>query len=113
MSRKISIAHQLSADAGTEGDVTLYEVEPARRFVIKSVYISFPAETDFELALSIFRGIRQIAPYIGAYRGEAQVIEDEVSEEISSSERVVLHYRNESTATVNKAFVLVRGELEE
>jgi len=113
MGKKISIPYYLSADGGSEGDIVLYEVEAAKRFVTKSVYIAFPPATYFELELAIFRGIKQIAPYTGTYRGDANVIEDEFIEDISSAERVILHYKNNNTTEVREAFILVRGELEE
>ena len=112
MSKKISIAYYLSAAASAEGDVTLYEVEAAKKFRVTSVHVTFPLDTSFELEISLFRGIRQIAPYTGTYRGDGQVIEDDVDEEFSSSERLILHYKNNSTTDVRKAFILVRGELE-
>jgi len=112
MGRKASIAYYLSAAAGAEGDITLYEVEAAKRFVTKSVYVSFPPATYFELEISVYRGIKQVAPYTNSYRGDAQVIEDEFIEDISSSERVILHYKNNNSTQIREAFVLVRGELE-
>jgi len=113
MGKKISIAYYLSTDGGAEGDVTIYEVEAAKRFVTKSVYVAFPPGTYFELEVSIFRGIKQVAPYSGTYRGDAQVIEDEFIEDISSSERVILHYKNNNSTQTREAFILVRGELED
>ena len=113
MGKKISIPYYLSVPGGSEGNVLIYEVEAAKRFVTRSVYISFPPATYYELELSIFRGIKQIAPYKGTYRGDAQVIEDEFIEDISSAERVILHYKNNNTTQIREAFILVRGELEE
>jgi len=112
MGKKISIAHYLSVPASEEGDVTIYEVEAARKFRVTSVHVTFPLDTNFELEVSVYRGIRQIAPHVGSYRGDGQVIEDDVDEEFSSSERVILHYKNNSTTSTRNAFILVRGELE-
>ena len=111
MGKKISIAYYLSASAGAESDVVLYTVEAARKFITKSVYVHFPPGTYFELELGIYRGIRKIAPYKGVYRGDANVIEDEFIEDISSAERVILHYKNNSSTEVREAFIIVRGEL--
>lgn len=113
MGKKISISYFLSSNPATEGNIVLYEVEAAKRFVTRSVYIAFPPGTYFELELSIFRGIKQIAPYKGTYRGDASVVEDEFIEDISSAERVILHYKNNNANQVRDAFVLVRGELED
>jgi len=112
MGKKISVAYYLSAAAGAEGDITIYEVEAARRFVTKSVYVAFPPGTYFELEVSIYRGIKQIAPGRGTYRGDAQVIEDELDHDIASSERIILHYKNNNTTQIREAFILIRGELE-
>ena len=112
MGKKISLAYYLQAAAGAEDDITLYTVEPARKFKTKSVYIQFPPGTYMELEVSIFRGIKQIAPYQGTYRGDAAVIEDEFIEDISSAERVIIHYKNNNSTEVREAFILVRGELE-
>ncbi|RLF47328.1 MAG: hypothetical protein DRN20_06075, partial [Thermoplasmata archaeon] len=64
------------------------------------------------LEVTIKRGIKQIAPYRGAYQGDAEVIEDEFIEDISSGERVIIRYKNNNETQVREAYVLIRGELE-
>lgn len=113
MGKKISIAYYLSVSGGDEGEVEIYTVEAAKRFITKSVYVSFPPGTYFELEVSVYRGIKQVAPHSGTYRGDAQVIEDEFIEDMSSSERVIIHYKNHNSSQTREAFILVRGELED
>jgi hypothetical protein len=110
--RRFSIAYRLVANPGATGDIVLYQVEQAARFKTESVYVSFPAGTYSELEVAIYRGIMQVAPSQGAYVGDNQVIEDEFIEDISSGERVILHYRNSNTTQVRECFVIVRGFLE-
>jgi len=112
MGKKISIAKYLSIDPGDSGEIVAYEVDPAKSFKTQSIYVAFPPGTYFELELSIMRGINQIAPYNGTYRGDASVIEDEFIEDISSGERVIIKYKNNNTTQVREAFVIIRGELE-
>jgi len=112
MSKKISIAYHLEISGGQEGDVTIYTVEAAKKFKTKSVYVFFPIGNYFELEVSVFRGIKQIAPYSGVYKGDGNVIEDEFVEDASSGERVILHYKNNNSTETREAFVIVRGELE-
>jgi len=112
MAIKVSIPYMLTASAGAEDDVTVFEVPAARKFKTASVRISFPAGTYYELEISIYRGIKQIAPYTGVYQGDNEVIEDEFIEDISSGERVILHYKNTNSTEVREAFILIRGVLE-
>jgi len=112
VAEKFSKPYKLTASAGAEGDVTLYTVPAARKFKTRSVYISFPVGTYFELEISILRGIKQIAPGEGVYVGDAQVIEDKFIEDMSSGERVILHYKNTNSTQQREAFIIVRGELE-
>jgi len=113
MGRKISIAYYLSAAAGAEGDVTLYTVEAARRFRLQSALISFESDSNYELELSLLRGIRQILPSLGSYRAYKGNITDESNEELASGERLVLHYKNNNTTSARQALVLIRGELDD
>jgi hypothetical protein len=110
--KRFSIAYRLVSDPGASGDVVLYTVEPAATFKTESVYVSFPAGTYSELEVSIYRGIMQIAPSKGAYVGDNQVIEDEFVEDVSSGERVILHYKNNNTTQTRECFVIVRGYIE-
>jgi hypothetical protein len=112
MAKRFSATYHLIANAGASGDVTIYEVEAARSFKTESVYVSFPAGTYHELEVSIYRGIKQIAPGYGVYVGDNQVIEDEFIEDISSGEHVILHYKNNNATQTREAFVIVRGFLE-
>jgi len=112
MGRKISIAYYLSASAGDEDDVELYEVEAARRLKLESVLINFESDSNYELELSLFRGIKQILPSSGSYRAYKGNITDECDEVLDSGERLILHYKNNNSTTARQAFILVRGELE-
>ena len=112
MGVKIRIGYHLEASAGAEGDIVLYTVEAARRFVTKSVYVFFPIGNYFELQVYLKRGEKQIAPYKNYYCGDGNVIEDEFIEDISSAERVILHYKNTNSSETRECYILVRGELE-
>ena len=112
MAKKISIPYHLVADPGAEDDVVLYTVEAARKFKTKSVYLFFPIGNYMELQVRIFRGMQQIAPYKNYYTGDGNVIEDEFIEDMSSGERVILHYKNTNSTQQREAFIIVRGELE-
>ncbi len=109
---RFSVAKRIVVDPGKEQDILLYEVEPARRFKTESVYISFPAGTYSELEVSIFRGLKQVAPSNGVYQGDLQVIEDEFIEDMSSGEHIYVHVKNTNTTQTRECFVIVRGFLE-
>ncbi len=111
MGKKISITKYIIVNPGDSGEVIAYEVDPAKTFRTQSIYIAFPPGTYFDLELSIMRGIKQIAPYSGTYRGDASVIEDEFVDDISSGEHVIIKYKNNSTTQIREAFVIIRGEL--
>jgi len=112
MTKKVSIAYHLEASAGSEGDVVLYTVPAARKFKTKSIYIFFPIGNNFELQVYVKRGEMQIAPRENYYVGDGNVIEDEFIEDISSAERVILHYKNTNSTETRECFILMRGELE-
>jgi len=112
MAKYISIAYTLTASAGSEGDVTLYRVEDARVLRLTDVRVNFPSGQAFQLQLSLYRGVQQVAPYQGVYAGNGGVMADSVDVVLQSGERLILHYKNTDTTNPQSAFILVGGELE-
>jgi len=112
MAKRFSVTYHLVANGGESGQKEIYRVEAGRTLKTESVYIAFPAGTYFELEISIFHGINQVAPSSGVYVGDNQVIEDEFIEDIPSSERFLLNYKNNNSSQTREAFVIVRGFLE-
>jgi hypothetical protein len=108
--KTFSVAYKLTAGKGEEGDVTLYTVEAARVFKLRNISTNFPSGQAFKLEISIFRGMKQVAPSVGVYSGDGSVIKDESDEEFQSGERIIAHYKNTDTANAQSCFILLTGE---
>jgi len=112
MGKPISIPYKLTADPGTEEVIPIWTVDKAKIFRMNSVRISFPQATYYELEIALQRGIKQIAPHIGKYVGDNEVINDELEAELESGSELKLYYKNLNTTQIRECSVLVRGELE-
>jgi len=110
MGKAFSVAKKIVADAGSEGDVTIYVVEPARVFKLDEVQINFPPGQGFNLEISIFRGLSQVVPGKGVYCGDGCIIRDKSDEEFQSGERIMVHYKNNDTSSAQACFILLTGE---
>ena len=112
MAQRFSIPYHLVASGGATGFIDIYEVKAGMKFKTESVYVSFPNGTYHELEIAIFRGAERVAPSVGTYVGDGNVIEDEFFTDYSSGEKVRLYYKNNNSTQTRECFVIVRGFIE-
>ncbi|WP_448578892.1 hypothetical protein [Thermosphaera sp.] len=112
MSKVFSVAAKIVAEPGSEGDVVMHVVEAARVFTLKQILVGFPAGQNFDLEISIFKGINKIAPSRGVYQGNGFVIMDLSDERFQSGERIIAHFKNNNTTNAQSCFILLTGEIE-
>jgi len=109
--RKVSAGEWLEVEPRGEGDFVLYEVEPARRFILRRIAIHFPRNTGGELICHFKRGIEKIFPRYGELAGDGTTFRDEMNLELISGEQIKLHYYNRSLSEVKKCFCFIEGDL--
>jgi len=112
VAKRFSVAYTGIAPAGQEGDILLYTVQAGRKLTLDFLEINWESGCAFELELSLFRGIEQIAPSVGAYTGDGGRTRDLLDATLDSGERLILHYKNNNPDTPRKASVVVGGVLE-
>jgi len=104
-----SIHYFISASAGEEKTIDVFTVSPVKKFKLEKVQIFFPLGTAFELEVAIFRGLEQIKPTNGVYKGNGNVFVDTTGVWFGTGETVKLWYKNLSTTDVRQATVLLEG----
>jgi len=104
-----SIHYFISASPGAEALVGVYKVSPGKRFKLERVQIFFEMGTAFELEVAIFRGLEQVKPTTGVYKGEGNVFVDVTGVWFGPGEEVKLWYKNLSTTDIRKATLLLEG----
>jgi len=111
MPERISIPYHLTAEAGAEGNVTIYTVPAARTLRSIEVSIAFPVGQYGELEISFYRGIMRVLPTQGAYTGDNMLFPTRAFAEWGTGESVKVHYKNTNSTEVREAYILVEGEL--
>jgi len=113
MKNVISVAYHLSVSGGASGTVSIYSVPGARKLKLKSIRVSFPAGTYSELKIALMRGIEKIFPVEGEVRGDNEVVEAEVDEELSSGSTLRIAYENTNATQTRECEILITGVLDE
>jgi len=104
-----SIHYFISASAGEESKVAVYTTGIGKRFKLERVQIFWPLGTAFELEVAVFRGLEQIKPTNGVYKGDGNVFVDTTGVWFDSGEKVYVWYKNLSTTDIRQATLLLEG----
>ena len=102
---------KITAAANSSGEVDLYTVPPAQKFMLKRVIFIFPAGTGGKLGLAVKDGVKQLCPDEGLAYGDDtkySLADDTV---LGGSEKLKLYYENEDTASDLEAIVAIEGEI--
>jgi len=111
MSERVSIHYHLSVSAGAEGQIAIYRVPGGRRLKNITTSITFPAASDYELHIALYRGIRKQLPTSGDYVGDDTRISDDTPAMWGTDEDLILWYKNDNTTTAKDADILIEAEL--
>jgi len=112
MPQEVHIVYKLTASANSEGDVTIYTTPKGWDLKTQKVNVAFDPNTDYDLEISIFDGIKKVAPTDGVFVGKAMsfnTTREIVFEEGSS---IKVHYKNTNATTARTAIIEILGYLE-
>jgi len=104
-----SIHYFISASPGEETTINVFTVSPGKRFKLEKVSVFFPTGTNFELEVAIFRGLEQVKPTNGVYKGNGNTITDTTGVWFGTGEDVKLWYKNLNTTTARQGTALLEG----
>jgi len=111
MNQEVHIVHKLEAAAGAEADYILYTTPKGWDFRTEKISVAFDPATDYDLEISIFDGIRQVAPTQGVFVGKAMAFNTTREIEFEEGSKIILHYKNTNETTARKAIVEIFGFL--
>lgn len=111
MNQEVHIVYHLEATADTEADVTIYTTPKGWDFETKEVCVAFPPETDFELEVSFYDGIKKVAPTTGVYVGKGMSFSTDRKIKFEEGSKIILHYKNTNATTVREAVIEIIGTL--
>ena len=112
MGQEVHIVHKLEAAANSEGDVDIYTTPKGWDFKTKKVSVAFDPATDYDLEISFFDGIKQVAPTTGVFVGKAMAFNTAREIEFEEGSKIILHYKNTNATTTRKAVIEILGFLE-
>jgi len=87
----------------------IYTVSPGKKFKLERVRVFFDAGTNFELKVAIFRGLEQVKPTDGTYRGNNNTVIDTTAVWFGTGETIRVWWQNLSTTEVKRCTLLLEG----
>jgi len=111
MSQPISIPYRVSQGPNSEATYKVWEVPPGQKFFMKEIEVIFPSGVGGYLELSLYHGIRKIAPENGVWQLDEGRAVARVSYELSSGEGILLKAKNTHTTNSYSATLQIEGEL--
>jgi len=108
----VQIIYKLTASASSEGDVEIYTVPGGRNLVVEEISVGFDPETEYDLEVSFYDGIRKVAPTDGVYVGKAIAFNTLRKIVFQEGSKVIVHYKNTNTTTARTAVIEIKGHLE-
>lgn len=111
MLQEVHIVYKLEATADTEGDIEIYTTPKGWDFETDKISVAFDPDTNYDLEVSIFNGIRQVAPTDGVFIGKAMAFNTVRKIEFEESSKVILHYKNTNATTTRTAIIEILGFL--
>jgi len=109
--QEVHIVYKLEATANTEGDVTIYTTPKGWDFATQKISVAFDPATDYDLEISIFDGIKQVAPTTGVFVGKAMAFNTTRVIEFEEGSEIRVHYKNTNPTTNRKAIIEILGFL--
>jgi len=109
--QEVHIVYKLTADANSEGDVEIYTTPKGWDLETQKISVAFDPATDYDLEISIFDGIRQVAPTTGVFVGKAMAFNTTRVIEFEEGSKIIVHYKNSNATTARTAIIEVLGFL--
>lgn len=111
MNQEVHVLYHLEVTADTEGDHSLYTTPKGWDLVIEGISVAFPPESDFELEVSFYDGIRAIAPTQGVFVGKGMAFNTVRKIRLEEGATIRLHYKNTHAHEARHAVIEVVGVL--
>jgi hypothetical protein len=111
MPEQISVAYRISQNAASEADYIAFTVPPGKRFHITEIEAIFPSGSGGYLQLSVWHGIKQIAPYNGVWALDQGRAVARLDYMLLSGEKVIIHAKNSHETEARAATLQIEGEL--
>lgn len=111
MDQEVQIIYKLTASADSEGDVAIYTVPGGRDLHIQELSVAFDPETDYDLEISFYDGIKKVAPTDGVFVGKAVAFNTKRHIVFQEGSQVIAHYKNTNTTTARTATIEIKGVL--
>lgn len=111
MNQEVHIFYHLEADAEADSTHTLYTTPKGWDFETEGISVAFPPESDFELEVSFYDGIRLVAPTQGVFVGKGMAFNTTRKVKFEEGSSIILKYKNNSTTTARHAVIEVVGVL--
>lgn len=111
MQQEAHIVYKLEAEAGEEKDVEIYTTPKGWDFETVKISVAFDPATDYDLEISIFDGIRQVAPTQGVFVGKAMAFNTTREIKFEEGSKIILHYKNTHATSARKAIIEILGFL--
>lgn len=111
MEQEVHIVYHLKAEANTEADYTLYTTPKGWDFETEGISVAFDPDSDYELEISFFDGIRQVAPTQGVFSGDGMAFNTTRKIKFEEGSSIILHYKNTNKTTTKNAIIEIVGVL--
>ena len=112
MYQEVQIIYKLTAPANTEGEVEIYRTPKGWDFKTEKINVAFDPSVDYDLEVSIYDDIRQIAPTQGVFVGKAMAFNTTREIVFEEGSKIKVHYKNTNATTERKAVIEILGVLE-
>ena len=113
MAQEVQIIYKLSATAGTEGDVDIYTTPKGWDLKTQKINVAFDPNVDYDLEVSLYDGIRQVAPTQGVFVGKSMAFNTTREIVFEEGSTIKVHYKNTNATTDRAAIIEILGYLEE
>jgi len=111
MDQEVHIIYKVEANANSEGDVSIYTTPRGWDLQTQKINVAFDPNVDYDLEISIFDGIRQVAPTEGVFTGKAMAFNTSREVIFQEGSSVVVHYKNTNATTKRYAIIEILGKL--
>ena len=111
MEQEVHIVYKLAVPANTEGDVTIYTTPKGWDLKTQKISVAFDPATNYDLEISVFDGIRQVAPTTGVFVGKAMAFNTTREIEFEEGSSIIIHYKNTNETTARTAIIEILGFL--